>query len=178
MLPWITGCPLILQKNDAVMLQNYLEITLDDEIFPHVRVHELEDIKKRIDETIAALVDCIHQLAHHALIGDGRDAAVEFEVWCRLICAIPDGALSCGRNFSRSVMTRVSHMYWRSAIHTVPFSLELPQCVLAKPSMQYRNPVNLKSNHRSISHSARIAHTSTHLDVTIALLESLSVRVV
>ena len=32
-----------------------------------------------------------------------------------------------------------------------------------KPSMQYRSPINLESNHRSIPHSARIVHTSTHL---------------
>ena len=57
----------------------------------HVRIYELEDIKKRTDETIDALVDHIHQCACHALIGDGSDAVVEFEVQCRLIHAIPDG---------------------------------------------------------------------------------------
>ena len=86
--------------------------------------------------------------------------------------------LSYRRSFSRSVETRVSHTYWRSAMHTMPLSLELLQCVLAKPSMQYRGPINLKSNHRSIPHSARIAHASTHLGVTIALPESLSAEVV
>ena len=54
-------------------------------------VYELEDVKKRTDETIDACVDRIHQLAHCALMGDGSDAAVEFEVQCRLIYAIPDG---------------------------------------------------------------------------------------
>ena len=63
--------------------------------------------------------------------------------------------LSYGRSFSRSVKTRVSHTYWRSAIHTMPLSVELLQCVLAKPSMQYRSPINLKSNLRSIPHSAQ-----------------------
>ena len=53
-------------------------------------------------------------------------------------------ALSCGRNFSRSVKTRVSHIYWRSAIHTMPLSMELLQCVLAKLSLQYRSLVYLK----------------------------------
>ena len=62
-------------------------------------------------------------------------------------------------------------------IHIMPLSLELLQCVLAKLSMQYRSPIILKSNHRSIPHSPRIAHASTHLDVTIALLESLSAKV-
>ena len=92
MLPWITGCPLILQiKNDAGKFLDYLESTLDDEISAHVRVYELEDVKKRTDEIIDALIDCICQLAHGALIGDGSDAAIEFEVHCRLIHAIPDG---------------------------------------------------------------------------------------
>ena len=45
----------------------------------------------RTDETIEAPMDCICQLAHHALIGDGSDAAVEFQVQHRLIGAIPDG---------------------------------------------------------------------------------------
>ena len=56
-----------------------------------LRVYELEDIKKRIDETIDALVDCICQLPCCSLIGDGSDATVEFKVQHRLIHAIPDG---------------------------------------------------------------------------------------
>ena len=86
--------------------------------------------------------------------------------------------LSYGRNFSWSVETRVSHIYWRSAIHTMPLSLELLQCVLAKPSMFYRSVINLKSSHRSIPHRARNAHATTHLDVTTALLKSLPAKVV
>ena len=62
-------------------------------------------------------------------------------------------------------------MYWRSAIHTMLLSLELQQCALAKPSIQYRSPTDPNSNHRSIPHSARIAHADTHLDMTVALLQ-------
>ena len=83
---------------------------------------------------------------------------------------------SCRRNFSRSAVTRVSHIYWRSAVHTTPLSLELLQCVLVKSSMQYRSSIDLESNHRSIPHSARIAHASNHLDMTIAVLKSLSAK--
>ena len=78
-------------KYDAGKFLNYLEGTLDDGISSHVRVYELEDIKKRTDETIDALIDHICQLACHALIGDWSDATVEFEVQCRLIHVIPDG---------------------------------------------------------------------------------------
>ena len=85
--------------------------------------------------------------------------------------------LSCIRNCSRLDAIRVFYIYWRSALHTMPLSLELLQCVLAKPSMLSRHAINLRSNHRSNPHSARNVHTSTHLDVTIALIESLSVRV-
>ena len=86
--------------------------------------------------------------------------------------------LSYRRGFSRSVETRVSHTYWRSAVHTMPLSLELLQCVLAKPSMQYRSPINLESSHSSVPHSARIAHASTHLGMTIVPPKSLSAEVV
>ena len=66
-------------KNDAGKFFNYLEGRLDDEISSHVRVYELEDVKKRTDETIDALIDSTCQLAYHASIGDGSDAAVELE---------------------------------------------------------------------------------------------------
>ena len=78
-------------KNDAGKFLDYLESTLDDEISLCVRVYKLEDVKKRTDETTDALIDHIHQLPCHALIGDGSSAAVEFEVQHRLIHAIPDG---------------------------------------------------------------------------------------
>ena len=74
-------------KNDAGKFFDYLESTLGDDRSPHVRVYELEDIK-RTDKTSDVLVDCICQLAHCALTDDGSDAAVEFEVQCRLIGAI------------------------------------------------------------------------------------------
>ena len=150
-------------RNDAGRFLNYLESVLDDEISPCVRVYDLANVKRRTDETINALVDHICQLACCALIGDGSDAAVKFEVQHRLIHAIPDSDIELRRSFSRSVETRVPHTYWRSAVHTMPLSPELLQCVLAKLSTQYRSPIDLKSNHRSIPCSARIAHTSTHL---------------
>ena len=86
--------------------------------------------------------------------------------------------LSYRRSFSRSVKTRVSHIYWRSAIHTMLLSLEPLQCMLAKLSMQYRSPIDHESSHRSIPHSARIAYTSTDLGMTTALPKSLSAKVV
>ena len=55
-------------KSDTGKFLNYLESTLEDEISPHVRVYKLEDVKKRTDETIDALIDCMHQLACHALV--------------------------------------------------------------------------------------------------------------
>ena len=68
----------------------YIKSTLDDEISPQVHVYELEDVKKRADESVNELIDRIHQLTCHAQIGDGSDATIEFEVQCRLIRAIPD----------------------------------------------------------------------------------------
>ena len=108
------------------MFLNYLEINLDDEISPCVRVYELEDVKKRTDETIDALIDCICQLAHYALIGDGSDAAVEgidaaveFKVQCRLIHAIPDGDIKLQKELLKvsqdkgvSHLLEICHMYY------------------------------------------------------------------
>ena len=53
-------------KDDAGKFLDYLESTLDDEISPCIRVYELEDVKKRRDETIDALIDHVCQCAHHA----------------------------------------------------------------------------------------------------------------
>ena len=80
-------------KWDPEKFLNYLESTLDDEISPQVWVYELEDIKKRSDESIDELVDRICQLTCHAQIGNGSNAAIEFEVQCRLIPAIPDAVI-------------------------------------------------------------------------------------
>ena len=91
-------------KNDAGKFLDYLESTLDDEISPHVRVYELEDFKKRTDETIDAPIDCICQLTHHVLTADGCDAAVEFEVQHRLLHAIPDGDIELWKK-----LIKVSH---------------------------------------------------------------------
>ena len=62
---WIPTEPT--DKNDAGKFLNYLEGTLDDEISPCIRVFELEDVKKRTDETTDALIHCICQLACHSL---------------------------------------------------------------------------------------------------------------
>ena len=80
---------------DKMMLGSSLttcKVTWMMKYFPMLEfMNELEDVKKRTDETIDAPIDCICQLAHCPLIGDGSDAAVESEVQHRLICAIPDG---------------------------------------------------------------------------------------
>ena len=56
-----------------------------------MRAYELKNVKRRTNEKVDALIDHIYQHAHCALIGDGSDSAVEFEVQHRLIHAIPDG---------------------------------------------------------------------------------------
>ena len=84
--------------------------------------------------------------------------------------------LACGRNSSRLAMIRMFHIYWRSAICTMLLTLEPLQCVPAITSMQSRSAINLGSTNRSNPHSARIVHASTHLDITIALLETLCLQ--
>ena len=80
MLPWIAGCPLILQTK--MMLGRSSTAWKVPWMMRYLPVleSELEGVKKRTDETVNALIDYICQLACHALIGDGSDAAVEFEV--------------------------------------------------------------------------------------------------
>ena len=77
-----------------------------------VRVYEMEDVKKRTDETIGALVDLIHQLAWCALIADGSDAAVEFEVQCGMICVIPDSDIELWKELLKVSQDKgVSHLH-------------------------------------------------------------------
>ena len=98
-------------KNDPVKFLDYIENMLDDEISPRVHVYELEDITKRSDKSIDELVDWIHQLAHRAQIHDGSDAAIEFEVQCRLIQAISDADIELHKQILKvSNDKRVSHL--------------------------------------------------------------------
>ena len=53
-------------KNDAGKFFDYIESTLNDEISPYVRAYELEDVKKRTEETTDALIDwCANLLTMH-----------------------------------------------------------------------------------------------------------------
>ena len=72
-------------KWDPERFLNYIESTLDDEISALFCIYELENVKKRSDESINELVDQICQLTCHAQIGDGSDATIEFKVQHRLI---------------------------------------------------------------------------------------------
>ena len=98
-------------KNDPAKFLDYIESTLDDEFSPRVRVYELEDITKRSDESIDELVNQICQLAQRAQISDGSDAAIEFEVQCRLIRMIPDTNIKlCKQLLKVSCDKRLSHL--------------------------------------------------------------------
>ena len=98
-------------KNNSVKFLYYIESMLDDEISPRVHVYELEDITKRSDESINELVDWICQLAHRAQIGNGSDAAIEFEVQHRLIRVIQDANIEQHKQLLKvSHDKRVSHL--------------------------------------------------------------------
>ena len=98
-------------KNDPMKFLDYIESTLDDEISPWVHAYKLEDITKRSDESINELVDQICQLTHRAQIGNGSDAAIEFEVQHRLICVIPDTDIElCKQLLKVSHNKKVSHL--------------------------------------------------------------------
>ena len=98
-------------KNDPMKFLDYTESTLDKEIFPQVHVYKLEDITKRSDESIDELVDQICQLTCRAQIGNGSDAAIEFEAQCRLIWAIPDTNIKlCKQLLKVSCDKKVLHL--------------------------------------------------------------------
>ena len=91
-------------KWDPEKFLDYIKSSLDDEISPWVCVYELEDVKKRSDESINELMDRICQLACHAQIGSGSNATIEFKVqhrphlshtWCQYQAAkgTPKGQL-------------------------------------------------------------------------------------
>ena len=98
-------------KCDPEKFLNYLESTLDDKISPQVWVYELEDINKRSVKSVDELIDSICQLTHHAQIGDGSNAAIEFGVQCRLIRAIPDANIKLWKELLKvSCEKKVSHL--------------------------------------------------------------------
>ena len=84
---------------------------LDDEISPQVCVYKLEDITKTSDESIDELVDRICQFTCRAQISNDSDAAIEFEVQCRLIRAIPDTDIKlCKQLLKVSCDKKVLHL--------------------------------------------------------------------
>ena len=98
-------------KWDLEKLLDYRESTLDDEISPQVQVYELEDIKKRSEESVNKLIDRICQLTLCAQIGNGSNAAIKFEVQCRLIWAIPDADIKLQKEpLKVSCKKKVSHL--------------------------------------------------------------------
>ena len=100
-----------LHKNNPTKFSEYIESTLDDDISPQVHVYKLEDITKRSDESIDELVDQMHQLACRAQIDDGSDAAIEFEVQCRLSQTIPDTDIKLHKQLLKvSHDKRASHL--------------------------------------------------------------------
>lgn len=77
-------------KEDYKKFLDYLKGIVDTEVTARVRLHELEDIRMRSNETVDELVDRIREMARLARIHDESEAAIEFEVQRRLIKAIPD----------------------------------------------------------------------------------------
>ena len=111
------------QKGNPEKFLNYIESTLDNEISPCICVYELEDVKKKSDKSVNEFLDRIYQLACCAQIDNGSDAAIEFEVQCRLIQAIPDANIELWKellkvNCDRKVsdLLEISHMYYANEL--------------------------------------------------------------
>ena len=100
-------------KWDPEKFLDYIVSTLDDEISPWVCVYELEDVKKRSDESVNELIDRICQLPCCAQTGDGSDATIEFEVQCRLTQAIPDVDIDLWKELLKVNCDKMYTTYWR-----------------------------------------------------------------
>ena len=113
---------------------------LDDETSPQVCAYKLEDIAKRSDKSIDELVDWTCQLTHRAQIGDGSDAAIEFEVQCRLIQVIPDADIELHKQLLKvSSDKRVSPLLEICRTYYI-VNQEWLQCVQDMGYMQYTTP--------------------------------------
>ena len=145
---------------------DYIKSTLDDEISPGVHVCELEDVKKRSDESVNELVDMIHQLTHHAQIGNGGITTIEFKIQCRLIWAIPDANIELQKELLKVNCDKKYPTYWRSVACIMQLNQEQLWCVLARLSMPSAKAVTLRrASHRSV----HTAPTHTPLAVTTVL---------
>jgi len=72
-------------KKSVDKFLQYLTGTLDNEISQCICVYDLEDIKKKDEESVDKLMDQIQQMARLAQIRDNSDEAIKFEVQCQLI---------------------------------------------------------------------------------------------
>ena len=121
----------------------------------------------------------IHQLTHHAQIGDGSNAAIEFEVQCRLIWVIPDANIKLHKELLKVSHDKKVSIYWRLVIHIMLLSPEQLQCALAKPfTLSSRDVSPINSLYISWFHSAATVPIHTLLAMTSALHSMLSARVV
>ena len=163
-------------KNGPVKFLDYIESMLDDEISSQVHVYELGDITKRSDESIDKLVDQICQLAQRAQIGDGSDAAIEFEVQCRLIWATTDANIELQKQLLKvSHDKRVSHLLEICrTYHAVESG-----CVRDIWYMLYAMPTrHMIPSHWHPTHHALTASINTLLVETNALLMTWHAKVV
>ena len=145
---------------------------------PQVQVYELEDVKKRSDESVK-LIDRICQLTCCVQIGNGSDAAIEFEVQCRLIQAIPDAGIKLQKELLKVNHEKtVSHLL-EISLHVVLLSLEWLQYMPVKPYTPSTKAVNpRKTSHKSSLHSAPTVPVHTLLAVTTALCRIPSAKAV
>ena len=157
-------------KWDLERLLDYLESTLDDEITPQVHVYELEDVKKRSDESVDELIDRICQFACHVQIGNGSNAAIEFEVQGRLIQAILDADIELQKELIKVTHDKkVSHLLEISCMYYAIESGVAGMCASKAIHDLCQGQQPQKNKLQNVSHNAPIAPINTPLAVTTAL---------
>ncbi len=63
---------------------------VDNNVTHQLLTYELEDTRNKLDESVDDLIDCICQMVHQCCVFNGSDTAIEYELQCCLIRAIPD----------------------------------------------------------------------------------------
>ena len=166
-------------KWDPERFLDYLESTLDDAISPWVCIYELEDVKKRSDESVNELIDRICQLTFHAQIGNVSNAAIEFEDQCRLIPAIPDVNIELWKElFKVNCNKKVSHLLEISHTYYTIESGVVAKCAGKAIHALHQGCQSQKNKPQSAPHNAPTIPVHTPLAMTTDLHRMPSARAV
>ncbi len=80
----------VADKKDYNKFLDYMLRGVDNNVTHRLLTYELEDTRKKPDESVDDLMDRMRQMAHQCHVFDGSDTAIEYEPQRCLIRAIPN----------------------------------------------------------------------------------------